>query len=326
MSSTDPNDTGASPTEPPQSPSPEAAPESGLSSAASGSSDAFRSFLVGLATDPAKLGAFIKDPDSSMRAANLDASDQAILKSGQPWMIHTRLVGQQTSAPVPTPTAVVVVDMTKHAGASGSETGDQPTVRAVSQGSLAMFPTIPPVQITIPSAPPTHPIWLVAPTPAPLQIHPVQWPIHPPQIHPLQWPIHPPPVIFQQLVPPVTVHPQIHPQVVHPLITPPPQIHPQIHPQIVHPQIHPQIVVHPQIHPQVVHPLILPPPPVHPQIHPQIVHPQIHPQVVVHPQIHPQLIWTIQHPMIHPQLIWTVQHPIFPPPTLVQLATGQVTG
>ncbi|MGA2129544.1 MAG: hypothetical protein ABSG76_25720, partial [Xanthobacteraceae bacterium] len=127
-----------------------APPATAASSAVPAPPDEFRSFLVALATDPAKLGAFIKDPDGSMGAADIDPVDQAILKSGQAWMIHSRLLGQKFSFTPPPPTTVLVVDMTRQAGAGGPDAVDQPTVRsnqavaaAPPQGSSAMFPNFP---------------------------------------------------------------------------------------------------------------------------------------------------------------------------------------
>ena len=183
--------------------------------------------MVALATDPARLGAYIKDPDAAMREAGITDVDQVILKSGQPGTIHARLSGQRFSftPPTPMPTAVLVVDMVRPPGALEAAAADQPTVRSqpayaipFSQGSSTMFPN------------------------APLQI------VHPqifPQVHPQ---------IFPQIHPQLVIHPQIFPQ-----------IFPQVHPQIF-PQIHPQLVIHPQIFPQIfpqVHPQIFPQ--IHPQ-------------------------------------------------------------
>ena len=203
--------------------------------------DEFRSFLVALATDPAKLGAFIKDPDGAMGAANIDPVDQVILKGAQAWMIHARLLGQKFSFTPPATPTVLVVDMV---GAAAAGAADQPTVRSgsafpapPSQGSLNMFPSFPPVQV-----------------PLQLVVHP-QFPQAFPQF-PQAFPQ------FPQAFP--QIFPQVHPQVV---------VHPQIFPQIF-PQVHPQVVVHPQIFPQ-VHPQLV----VQPQIFPQIF-PQIHPQLV----------------------------------------------
>jgi hypothetical protein len=186
--------------------------------------DAFHRFLVALATDPAKLGTFIKDPDGAMSAAGIGAADQMILKSANPAAIHARLQGQTFSYQPPTPTTVLVVDMTKQAGSP--DTPEQPAVRTqvsatamTNQGSSAMFPNAP-------------------------QIFPQ---FHPQQIFPQQ--------IFPQQIFPQQIFPQVFPQF-HPQLVIHPQIFPQFHPQLViHPQIFPQ--VHPQVFPQ-FHPQILP--------------------------------------------------------------------
>ncbi|MDO8397824.1 MAG: hypothetical protein Q7T45_08385 [Bradyrhizobium sp.] len=275
---TNPADEGTSPSASPQ----EASSGTAAASAAPDSPDEFRSFLVALATDPAKLGAFIKDPDGAMGAANLDPVDQVILKGAQAWMIHARLLGQKFSFTPPAPTPnVLVVDMVRPAGAAAADAEDQPTVRGSSafpapptQGSLNMFPNFPPVQVPLQLV--THPQFPQAFPQFP-QIFP-QFPQIFPQVHP-QVVVHP--QIFPQVHPQVVVHPQIFPQV-HPQVVVHPQIFPQVHPQVVvHPQIFPQIF--PQVHPQVVvHPQIFP------QVHPQLV-PQIFPQIF--PQVHPQLVF-----------------------------------
>ncbi|MDE2296946.1 MAG: hypothetical protein KGK18_02155, partial [Burkholderiales bacterium] len=162
--------------------------------------DEFRTFMVALATDPARLGAYIKDPDAAMRAAGISEVDQVILKSGQPWTIHARLSGQRFSFTPPTPSAMLVVDLVRPPGAPEGAPADQPAVRGQAgsptvpnPGSSTMYPNAP-SQILYPQ------IW--------------------PQVHP-------------QLV----IHPQIYPQV-HPQLVIHPQIYPQVHPQLViHPQI-----------------------------------------------------------------------------------------
>ncbi|HEV7603085.1 MAG TPA: hypothetical protein VGO49_22870 [Bradyrhizobium sp.] len=310
-------------------------------SAAPDSPDEFRSFLVALATDPAKLGAFIKDPDASMADANIDPVDQAILKGAQSWMIHARLLGQKFSftPPGPTPT-VLVVDMVRQPGTS--EATDQPSVRtaatsqtAQTQGSSTMFPNMP-IQLTPVQFPQTLQIFQQFP----LQHFPQfpQFPQHFPQFpqFPQQFPQFPQ---FPQHFPQFPQFPQhfpqfpqfpqfpIHPQIVHPQVV----VHPQIFPQQIFPQIHPQLVISPQagastqglpLHPQIP-PQILPQVVVHPQIFPQVhpqvvVHPQIfpqvHPQVVVHPQIFPQVHpQVVVHPQIFPQQIFPQVFPqIFP--------------
>ena len=221
-------------------------------------SDSFRTFMVALATDPARLGAFIKDPDAAMTAAGLDPVDQVVLKSGDPGTIHARLSGQRfafASPSTPTPVTVLVVDMTRQPGTAGSAASDQPAVRSApgarglpNQGSSPMFPQIP------------------------------QQLVYPQQIFPQQ--------IFPQQIFPQQIFPQIHPQQIFPQVHP--QIFPQIHPQQVFPQIHPQQVF-PQIHPQQVFPPIWPQLVIPPQI---VLHPQyvIFPQLVLYPQIHPQLV------------------------------------
>jgi hypothetical protein len=75
--------------------------------------------MAALATDPAWLGAYIKDPDAAMREAGITDVDQVILKSGQPGTIHAQLSGQRLSftPPTPMPTAVLVVDMVRPPGA-----------------------------------------------------------------------------------------------------------------------------------------------------------------------------------------------------------------
>jgi hypothetical protein len=183
--------------------------------------DQFRSFLVALATDPQKLGTFIKDPDGAMAAAGIEAVDQAILKSGNGGMIHARLLGQKFSFTPPPPTTVLVVDMTKQSGGEA----EQPTVRtsafspvASSQGSFNMYPYQ---------------------QGNPQQIFP--------QIHPQQ--------IFPQIHP-QQIFPQIHPQQIFPQVHPQ-QIFPQVHPQQIFPQVHPQQIF-PQIHPQQIFPQVQP--------------------------------------------------------------------
>ena len=147
--------------------------------------DEFRAFMIALATDPAQLGAYIKDPDATMSAAGISDVDQAILKSGQPWTIHARLSGQRFSFTPPTPAAMLVVDMVRQPGASGAAAADQPIVRSQpgstslpNQGSTTMFPN--------------SPSQIVSP-----QIFPQIFP----QVHPQ---------IFPQ------VHPQIFPQFTNP--------------------------------------------------------------------------------------------------------------
>ncbi|WP_293900315.1 hypothetical protein [Phenylobacterium sp.] len=220
-----------------ETPTPGSDPTTVAAEAAPDTPDEFRTFMVALATDPARLGAYIKDPDTAMQAAGIGEVDRAILKGGQPWAIHARLMGQRFSFdPPPTPAAVLVVDMVRPPGAPEGAAADQPTVRgpqpAFGPGSSSMFPNAPPQFPQFPQFPQVHPQVVVHP-----QIFP--------QVHP-------------------QIFPQIHPQIVHPQVVVHPQIFPQIFPQ-VHPQIFPQIFpqVHPQIFPQVfpqIHPLVTPGP------------------------------------------------------------------
>jgi hypothetical protein len=208
--------------------------------------DDFHKFLVSLATDPAKLGAFIKDPDAAMTAAGLSEADQAVLKSGHPWTIHGRLAGQQTQAPinVTPPITILVVDM----AAAQAGQAEQPALRGVAslphpQGSFLMYPNTP-LQIYPPIYPPPqiHPIY------PPPQIHPIY---PPPQIHPV-WPqITHPQLVIHPIYPPPQIHPLVHP--IYP-IYPPPQIHPVIHPIYPPPQIHPVIAqnLYPPVIPQLL--------------------------------------------------------------------------
>src|ERR1700674_4371825 len=70
--------------------------------------DNFRSFLVGLATDPARLGNFVRDAQTSMTEAGLSPNDQAILRSADPAAIHARLSGVQAQSAAQPVTLLVV--------------------------------------------------------------------------------------------------------------------------------------------------------------------------------------------------------------------------
>ena len=234
-----------------------------------GGSPKLREFLVGLATDPAKLGQFIKDPDSAMHGADLSADEQTVLKSGDPGAIYARLGGRPT--PSPAPVTVLVVDLT-------SESGKESPTMSIR----------PPLTIQQPFLYPNF----GSPT---LLIHQLIYPQIYPQVYPQ---IHQ--LIYPQIYP--QVYPQIH-QLIYPQIYP--QVFPQIH-QLIQPQLVAQqaqaaqaplqapgllqitpLQIFPQIHPQIfpqIHPLIFP------QIHPQIF-PQIHP---IFPQIHPQMVFQPQ--------------------------------
>ncbi len=245
--------------------------------------DDFHKFLVSLATDPAKLGAFIKDPDAAMTAAGLSEADQAVLKSGHPWMIHGRLSGQSTQLMLvtPPPITLLIVDL---AAAEGGQVAGQPTVRQLPQGSQPMYPNYPIYP------PPVHPIY-------------------PPPVYPVVYPqVHPQLVIHPQVVHPVIVPPQqvIHPQIVHPQVVVHPQIHPLIYP--IQPVFPPPVtpVYQPQqvealraqysLYPQYInlHPIfpIYPPPQIHPIWPPPQIHPIYPPPVIqqLYPPVYPQLL------------------------------------
>jgi hypothetical protein len=277
---------------------------SGAKQAASSDTDGLKSFLVGLATDPARLGAFIKDPDAELEAAGVDEANRAILKSGNPAAIYGLISGQQ-SAQQP-PIIVLIID-----AAEGDGDAAQLNVRGQA-GAQAMYPMIMPPPMVWQSAQQMFPMIMPSGPQSPalaqlsphitLPIHPppvIHWPIHWPIIH---WPIHPNLIATNLLQTPIQV-----PQMIDPGRAPtaatasapaqfPQFIPPQIHPQVVFPQIHPQLVVQPQIHPQMVFPQIHPQLVVQPQIHPQLVFQQIHPQIVA-PQIFPQIF-----PQIYPMV------------------------
>ena len=315
------------------------------------SQDNLKSFLVGLATDPARLGAFIRDPDSELTTAGIGDAEGAVLKSGNAAAIYGLLSGA-SAAPMIPPVTILVIDSQQKEGeeAQLSVRGQNqmlyPMVMPYAQAPAMMqqmvtsHPVfIPPMviveavtnlqmvpHITMPQFPPPPQITYGQPSP---------WPQYPPQL------VAGPHLIFTpqlqltplQLVPQMLqITPQITPQIFAPRIAggqpaqaaqggwfPQLQIHPQL---VVQPQIHPQLVVQPQIHPQlVVQPQIHPQLVVQPQIHPQlVVQPQIHPQLVLQPQIHPQLV---VQPQIHPQL---VVHPQIHPQLLFRLGEAAQAG
>jgi hypothetical protein len=177
--------------------------------------DNFRSFLVGLATDPARLGNFVRDAEASMTEAGLSEGDRAILRSADPAAIHGRLTGVQAAGPAQPVTLLVV---TVGEGEPGAEVLHVSPVQVPS----VQFPQIQPQQIL----PQVHPV--VVQQIFPQQIFPQQV-IHPQQIFPQQ--------IFPQQIFPQVIHPQqifpqqIFPQVIHPQQIFPQQIFPQIDPR-----------------------------------------------------------------------------------------------
>jgi hypothetical protein len=136
----------------------EAAGAAQSSGAEASPADGFRAFLVGLATDPAKLGAFIKDADTAMEAAGISSADQSILKSGNPAVIHSRLGRPTSSTPRP-PVTVLVVDMVSTSG-DKSDAAAEPFVRTadaiplvMAQGLASPWQAFPPAMSQAPSSP-----------------------------------------------------------------------------------------------------------------------------------------------------------------------------
>ncbi|HKA90987.1 MAG TPA: hypothetical protein VKE22_25170 [Haliangiales bacterium] len=151
--------------------------------------DEFRRFLVALAVDPAKLGAFLKDPDEVMKAAGISDVDRIILKSGYPAAIHARLSGQKLAFTPAVAIPALVVDLVRPP--EGAEGEAQPVVRTSGQWaqpapwSVAMYPNIPlPIfpQVQPQIFPQVHPQLVIHPQIYP-QIHPIF-----PQVHPLVYP------------------------------------------------------------------------------------------------------------------------------------------
>jgi hypothetical protein len=164
-----------------------------------GKEDQFRAFLVALATDPAQLGRFMKDPDATMNSAGLGVDDRAILKSGDPAAIHARLTGQATGKPV----VLLVVDTT---------TDEAPSIRGMHAVGSSAFQQ----QVIHPST--GYP-------PSMYYLHP--WPIHTPQMYYLHpWPIYTQPIGY----PPSMPYPQFFPVQTPPMGYPPSMPYPQFFP------------------------------------------------------------------------------------------------
>ena len=158
-----------------------------------------KDFLTELAANPKKLGEFIADADKAMKAVDLPAEDQEILKSGDVSRIHARLMGMPERAEVP-PVVVVTADLLSR---SMSEYSRQ--LQSGSTAGLTLFPNMPPQTPMI--------VTLMSPTVAPT-VSPV-WPNVPPTVSPV-WPTMTP-----------TVAPTVSP--VWPMMTP--MITPQVTPQ-----------------------------------------------------------------------------------------------
>jgi hypothetical protein len=186
-----------------------------------------RAFLVGLATDPAKLGAFIRDANASMNEAGIAAEDQAILKSGNSTAIYARLIGYKT----PAAAVMLVVETT------GAETNDgepeialrMPAPDAGMQArafQLAITPQIIVPQIVVSPILPQ----LVIPPIVPPMVYPQTYPQYGPPMYQQGFPQYPPPM-YQQGFPqyPPPMYQQGVPQY-------PPPTYPQGHPQYPPPQ------------------------------------------------------------------------------------------
>jgi hypothetical protein len=197
------------------------------------SEDQLRAFLVEVATDPAALGRFVKDPETSMSEAGVSAEDQAVLRSGNPIAINARLAsGPGAGGPA---AMMLVVDVA----------GDDVNVRPLLQQFPQLVQQFPQLvqqlpQLVLQQAPP---LVQIQPTLVfPVQSPPVQPPpVGPPPVWPppvIQWPIHPPPP------PPVWPPPVWPPPIWPPPVWPPPPVHhlvigpPQ---QIAFPQVHPLV-------------------------------------------------------------------------------------
>ncbi len=294
-----------------QASEPDAAP-----APAEGPSPEFKSFLVGLATDPAQLGRFIKDPEAVLKDSGLSQEDQDALRSGNPTAIYTRLL--PTPAPEaaqPQPVLVVVVDVTQ--GQAGTEGVSLRTGTAGLQtGGAIMFPQFPQFpqitfpQITFPQItfPQIFPQIQIAAQPHAAQLAQAAAPS-------LQ--ITFPQITFPQiLATQFPQFPQISPLQISPLQISPLQVTPPITPLQVFPQITPLQIGQPQIHPQIVQPQITPlqiSPLQFPQITPLQIFPQITPLQIAHPQIHPQIIAQQMFPQIFPQVFPQIFPQIFTP-------------
>jgi len=233
--------------------------------------DGLRTFLVGLATDPARLGAFIQDPEKEMEAAGIDEADRDILRSGNAMAIHGRITGQTGQAAQSQPPMIILIIDAQQAQAGGA-----PALSVRSSFPPMIFGAQAMLQPTIYGGQQAGFPIIYPPILPPMLIFAGQQGGIPPMIYP------PPmvytgaeqfsgggeaealkllfPLIRPQLVAPQLVFPQVHPQIT------PLQVFPQVHPQVA-PQITP-LQVFPQVHPQIF-----------PQVHPQLVFPQVHPQI-----------------------------------------------
>lgn len=70
------------------------------------SGDRLMAFWVGLATDPMKLEAWLRDPAAAMDAAGLDEAERAVVASGQARTIYERLTRGALPPAAPAPAAL----------------------------------------------------------------------------------------------------------------------------------------------------------------------------------------------------------------------------
>jgi hypothetical protein len=227
------------------------------------SDDQLRAFLVGIATDPAALGRYVRDPETSMAEADLSPADAAVLRSGDPATINARLAGGPGAAPGGA--AMLVVDVA----------GEQVSVRPlVNFPQLVQHPQLVNLQPQLVNLQPQ----LVNLQPQLVNLQPQLVNVQPPMVLPVAQPILPP----QQVAPLQIFPPPVH-QLVLPPIHPPQQVWPlNIFPPPVHP-IHPPPIIDFPVRP----PLVIQQPP--PQIHHLLQAPQLVFQQLF-PQVHPQLV------------------------------------
>jgi hypothetical protein len=145
-------------------------------------------FLAALAVDPKKLGEFIHDPDTVMKAEELSDDDATALRSGFAGVIHARLAGveKERAFTLIDRHPQVVVDIGLGAGARGA------------YGAWPFTPQLPPQLPPVYQWPPQPPVYQLPPQLPPVyQLPPQLPPVYqlPPQLPPVyQLPPQLPPV------------------------------------------------------------------------------------------------------------------------------------
>lgn len=214
--------------------------------------DKVTAFLVGLATDPAKLGRFIQSPDAELDAAGLDPTDRAILRGGDPGAIHAR-IGGQPAAPRPDQPIILVVSMDD----GEQEGGPRPRVAqadwppmvmpatpAMFMTAAAMAPMMMMMMMPYPSPMMPYPSpMMMSPVMAPMMMQPMMQPIMagpmasaaaPQAVHPHAMgaaaPLSPPMVFAQTMMSTATPPPMVSPfQMMSPMMmTPLPMMAPMM--------------------------------------------------------------------------------------------------